>query len=74
MQDTTMDERMIAIYSIGRGLTARIIISGESPTTRKSIDKLMTRLQEDKEDLIEANDEPIGVKLEGLEIIPEEHE
>ena len=54
MQDTTMDERMIAIYSIGRGLTARIIISGESPTTRKSIDKLMTRLQEDKEDLIES--------------------
>jgi predicted transcriptional regulator len=48
------NERMIATYSIGRGLTARIIISGESPTTRKSIDKLMTRLQEDKEDLIES--------------------
>lgn len=55
-------ERMIATYTIGRGLTARILISGDQPTTKKSIAKLMARLSEDEEDLIESitneKDEP----------------
>jgi effector-binding domain-containing protein len=50
-------ERVIATYTIGRGLTARIIISGEQPTTIKSIEKLLNRMQEDKDDMIESIDD-----------------
>ena len=49
---TEAEDRVIATYSIGRGQTARILISGEL-TTEKSIDKLLTRMREDKEDLVE---------------------
>ncbi len=59
---TIGEEREIATYTIGRGLKARIIISGEQPTTIKSIDKLIKFLQENKEDLPESiedeKDEP----------------
>lgn len=48
------DEREIATYTIGRGLKARIIISGEQPTTIKSIKKLIKFLQENEEDLPES--------------------
>lgn len=48
------NEREIATYTIGRGLKARILISGDQPTTLKSIDKLLNRMQEDKEDMIES--------------------
>jgi hypothetical protein len=47
-------ERIIATYTIGRGLTARIIISGDQPTTIESIEKLLNRMQEDKEIMIES--------------------
>ena len=47
-------EREIATYTIGRGLTARIIISGVDDTTPKSINKLIKFLQENEEDLPES--------------------
>lgn len=50
-------EREIATYTIGRGLKARIIISGEQPTTIKSIKKLIKFLQENEEDLPESIDD-----------------
>ncbi|KQC06800.1 MAG: hypothetical protein APR62_07500 [Smithella sp. SDB] len=47
-------EREIATYTIGRGLTARIIISGVDDTTPKSISKLIKFLLENEEDLPES--------------------
>jgi effector-binding domain-containing protein len=47
-------EREIATYTIGRGLTARIIISGADNTTPKSISKLIKFLLENEEDLPES--------------------
>jgi hypothetical protein len=47
------NEREIANYPVGRGLKARILISGASPVTYDSIDKLIRLLQLNKEDLPE---------------------
>jgi hypothetical protein len=59
---TDANEREIATYTIGRGLKARILISGDQLTTIKSIEKLLNRMQEDKDDMIESiadeKDEP----------------
>jgi hypothetical protein len=46
-------EREIANYPVGRGLKARIFISGASPVTIKSIEKLIKLLELNKEDLPE---------------------
>lgn len=47
------EEREVAKYPIGKGLTARIIISGDSRTTVESIEKLIKLLELNKEDLQE---------------------
>lgn len=47
------NERKIAEYPVGRGLWAKIIVSGESPFTMESIKKLITLVELTKEDIIE---------------------
>ena len=49
-------EREIANYPIGRGLKARILVSGDSLVTIDSIEKLITLLGVNKEDLPEVID------------------
>ena len=46
-------EREIANYPIGKGLKARILISGSSPITAEAIDKLVRLLELNKDDLPE---------------------
>lgn len=51
--DIASSEREIANYPIRPGLKARIIVTGGSPVTVDSIEKLMTLLGHNKEDLAE---------------------
>jgi len=48
-------EREIANYPVGRGLKARIIISGDATITAEAIDKLIKLLELNKDDLPEKN-------------------
>jgi hypothetical protein len=50
-------EREIANYPVGQGLKARIIISGQSPVTLEAVEKLITLLEINKEDLPETTAE-----------------
>ena len=54
------NEREIATYTIGRGLKARILVSGDQLTTKEAIEKFLVRLGEDKEYLVEdvTNEKP----------------
>ncbi len=61
-----IDEREIANYPVGRGLKARIIISGDSPVTMESIEKLIKLLELNKEDLPE-NSSPGNDKCEQID-------
>jgi len=47
------NERKIAEYPVGRGLSARILVSGEAPFTMESFKKLINLLELTKEDIIE---------------------
>lgn len=46
-------EREIANYPVGRGLKARIIVSGDTPVSLEAIEKLIKLLELNKEDLSE---------------------
>ncbi len=48
-------EREVANYPIGRGLKARIVISGDTPVRLDTIEKLIKLLEINKEDLTEGN-------------------
>lgn len=52
-QGSASSEREIANYPVGRGLKARILISGASSVTGDAIEKLIKLLELNKEDLPE---------------------
>jgi hypothetical protein len=67
IQSFTDNEREIAHYPIGKGLKARILVSGASPVTGDTIKKLIGLLELNKDDLPEIADFNLDDKNETSE-------